>query len=230
MTRKVDGMTRSTVRRATLLLAGAALLLTTGIAVGQAASKTKSYTACATKKNVLTLSNSKGKCARGTHVVRLSARGPAGPAGPKGHTGATGPKGSTGVAGPPGPFPATLPHGKTITGAFDVASSNAAGGTADEVVSFPYPLASAVDSAHAPIVDASTGTRDPQHCAGSSAAPTAAPGYFCLYVAYTYHILTLTPLNLLNNPGASTTGAILQSYTTAGGSAAITGSWALTAP
>jgi hypothetical protein len=219
MTRKVDGMTRLTVRRVTLLLAGAALLLTTGIAVGQAASKTPTYTACATKKNVLTLSNSKGKCARGTHVVKLSAKGPAGP------PGVQGPKGDI---GPAGPFPTTLPSRRTITGSFSIS-----GATAPDFgnVSFTYPLAGPLDATHTPSVSDS-GTSDPTHCAGSAQLPTAAPGFFCLYLSHTANVSYLTSYVLdLGQNGASTTGASVLLIPGGGGAFALaTGSWALTAP
>jgi len=70
----------------------------TGVGVA-AAKKPPTFKACATKANVLTLANSKGRCAKGTHAVKLNAQGPAGPAGA---TGASGPKGATGATGTTG--------------------------------------------------------------------------------------------------------------------------------
>jgi len=88
---------------ATVTLAVAAAVIA-GTGVGVAAAKAPpAFKACANKKNVLVLATSKGACAKGTHAVTLSARGPVGPAGPRGTTGATGATGTTGAKGDTGP-------------------------------------------------------------------------------------------------------------------------------
>jgi hypothetical protein len=76
-----------------------------GAGVGVAASTSPpAFKACATNSHVLTLANSKGRCAKGSHSVHLNATGPAGPrgaAGPAGAPGSTGPKGESGAPGGP---------------------------------------------------------------------------------------------------------------------------------
>jgi hypothetical protein len=105
------------------------------------------------------------------------ATGAAGAAGTKGDTGAAGAKGETGAAGP---FPATLPAGKTITGAWGfLGDDDGVGGHegAATAISFPYPLATS------PTVNIiQIGGTAPPACPGIMNAPAAAPGNLCIWV------------------------------------------------
>jgi hypothetical protein len=104
-------------------------------------------------------------------------QGPRGDQGPKGDTGATG------QTGQPGPFPATLPQGKTVTGAWATSGVATAGGQAAyDDLSFGWPLASdyAVD------VVSTFPSTDP-HCPGTLGAPTAEQGYLCVYQRATHN-------------------------------------------
>jgi hypothetical protein len=123
----------------------------------------------------------------------LGARGPAGPAGATGATGAegregkTGPRGERGERGEPGsaatvtPPGGTVPAGTTLRGAvapnIQLPSAGAAG--SGESVSFggyqmpTRPVANVVPPGAGP-----TAT-----CPGTVAAPEAAPGNLCVYVA-----------------------------------------------
>jgi hypothetical protein len=135
-------------------------------------------------------------------------KGAQGEKGAKGDTGATGPQGpigNTGPAGPTGPEGAlgtagtTLPSNATETGNW-VLSGKYAGfnlpPSAVAPVSFPIPLATALDAEHVHAVNPSGEeeffeegepvTRSPQYCHGSVAAPEANSGNLCVYVgAYT---------------------------------------------
>ena len=122
-------------------------------------------------------------------------RGPRGPAGANGTNGekgaagspgakgATGETGATGDTGSPWTAGGTLPSGETETGSWGLVFS----GAADMVdVSFPIPLAAALDAAHVVRIPAA-GTppavcEEPGHPgAASPANPEADPGYLCVY-------------------------------------------------
>jgi hypothetical protein len=95
------------------------------------------------------------------------------PAGPAGPAGAAGP------AGPVGPFPAALPAGQTVRGAFNMGgTAAAASGLANTSVSFVYALAAA------PAIHfVRQGTAAPAQCAGNATFPQAANGNLCIYEA-----------------------------------------------
>jgi hypothetical protein len=189
---------------------GATGLLAIGVAAGYVASAPAKYNACATKKDALTLLTSKGKCPSGSHKVTL---------------GASGPKGDAGSAGP---FPSTLPSGKTITGTF--AGTSDAPSQAIMSAGFVYPLSAPLDAAHAPVINGSGANADPVHCSGSVTAPTATPGYFCLYAGVKNNVASVTPYVIAGvTAGTSTAGALLSAIPS-GGTMTVTGAWALTAP
>jgi hypothetical protein len=87
------------------------------------------------------------------------------------------PKGPRGATGPAGPFPKQLPTGVTVQGAWE------AGGNATAInnyfytsISWFWPTKSPVNVSVVPMGSPSTA-----HCPGTYLAPTAAPGYLCIY-------------------------------------------------
>src|SRR5215216_2414192 len=99
--------------------------------------------------------------------------GPKGDTGIKGDPGPQGTPGPKGDVGPPGPFPAVLPSGKTMRGAYsayDVASGS--GVPERDAISFGFPLASAPTAHFIP----QAGPASP-NCPGFWSAPEAAPGH-----------------------------------------------------
>jgi hypothetical protein len=100
-------------------------------------------------------------------------------------------------------------------------------------VSFPLRLAGA------PIVDEPPIGETDAHCQGSSAAPTAAPGYLCLYLIATSNATRfaipgapfLYPQEAGNgNYGASAFGVLLTARAEAAGRVSVWAGWAVTAP
>lgn len=125
--------------------------------------------------------------------------GPAGltgPAGPEGKPGSTGPAGKDGLPGKDGkeglpgkdgkngaegsPWTAggTLPSGKTEYGSWNDFGNAENGKHVAESISFTLPLETAPEGEL--VYAKKTGT----NCTGSSAAPTAPPGFLCVYDAY----------------------------------------------
>jgi len=154
------------------------------------------------------------------------ATGATGPQGLKGDTGApgaTGPQGLKGDTGAPGPFPATLPSGKTLTGAY-AGQDGDIGNTAFAyaAVSFPFPLASPPT-----LRIVTNGTKLPQ-CQGTVANPTAAAGNVCIYRG-----LDSAPPGAFPPDGGTigtsgNTGLVLANQSK--DNAFLYGSWAVTAP
>ncbi len=147
------------------------------------------------------------------------AQGVQGSQGPQGPTGNTG---STGNTGPEGPFPSTLPSGKTIVGVFDVegvssGGISSTGSLATGSISYLYEAPSQT------VVYVAAGGSDP-HCTGNFAAPTAPPGYTCIYETEN------------GNAGAhgvnfhTDAGVALYVFSAAAGAFEIHGSWAATGP
>ena len=95
---------------------------------------------------------------------RTGATGSEGPAGPEGREGKEG----------PGAAPATLSSGRTESGTYSVASSEA--GYLTEGITFPIPLASALQEAH--VAWLGHGTAPTETCPGPG---RAAAGYLCVY-------------------------------------------------
>jgi hypothetical protein len=114
---------------------------------------------------------------------KAGPRGPQGPRGEAGAKGAQGPKGeagSNGSQGPPGPLLDTLPSGRTLTGAFGGEQSlptERGGESIQSAISFSIPLATV------PRVEVINPGEPPEpQCPGRAEAPSAAPGYLCVYV------------------------------------------------
>jgi hypothetical protein len=144
------------------------------------------------------------------------ATGPAGPAGAAGATGATGP---AGAVGPAGPFPAVLPAGVTLRGAFNLGgTATAIGQLANTSISFVFTLASAPT---VQVVAAGTAT-PPANCPGTVALPQAKPGFLCVFEAQDASV-TGVQVN-----GSERTGGTIFVNATATGVFFSFGTWAVT--
>jgi len=147
---------------------------------------------------------------------------PAGPAGPAGAPGPVGP------AGPAGPFPATLPSGKTLVGAYGLIGTGANQRAGDNI-SFLYPLAVAPTGHFIKV-----GAVAPTECPGSAAAPTAAPGNLCIYEGNADNVTVQS----FEDPVTAATGSVVRPYGAlvvafsgaVSGNFRSEGSWAVTAP
>jgi hypothetical protein len=150
-------------------------------------------------------------------------RGLRGLTGAKGSTGAQGIQGIQGVQGPEGPFPATLPAGKTLTGAFAMSIvATGAGQAMSDSISFPYRLSAG------PTVHIITGAV-PVGCSGTRTNPGAASGHLCIFAAPVFNGGTPATLNPdTQGSGASVTGAWIFSNSNAAGLAEASGTWAVT--
>lgn len=152
------------------------------------------------------------------------AAGATGTTGVKGATGATGVTGATGTTGVTGPegicstAACKLPSGVTETGTWAFNGSLSDGGVLVPV-SFNIPLAASLAPAKM-----KTGANDPTDCAGSVAAPTAAPGFLCAYGTG-----GTTNSSFLTYQGVSP-GGVLMFFLVSADGASGSGSWALTAP
>ena len=149
------------------------------------------------------------------------ATGATGPTGPKGDTGAKGDrgeKGEKGDTGEPGPFPASLPTGKTVTGAFSTGiTATAANQVLETAVSYPY-LAPGLTAVYV-----KTGTTSTT-CTGTVNNPTAPPGFTCVYEKTGSNVQVSRGINYPSE-GA---GFGLYAFSAAAGLAEIAGSWAAT--
>jgi hypothetical protein len=109
--------------------------------------------------------------------------GPQGPQGKEGLQGKEGPKGDQGAPGQNGTtgFTATLPSGKTETGAWAVISNEQKRSFFS--ISFPIPLASEILVANSHLVSRAEVEEDklPTGCSGTAAEPGAAPGNLCVF-------------------------------------------------
>ncbi len=148
----------------------ASLSLTAGLAVAdQFVSNGGSIQGCV-KNGLLEVVKAGKRCAR--HSAPL----PFNQVGPRGRQGIQGVQGPQGVQGIPGPVTSNAPSGLTQRGFFFVAGdTNVDLGTS---ITFPLEL-----SASPTVVELPNGVPnpDPTHCPGSPEAPSAAPGYLCLY-------------------------------------------------
>jgi Collagen triple helix repeat (20 copies) len=184
--------------------------------------------------------------------------GTAGPAGPQGPAGAAGAKGETGTAGTPGkdgkegkegkPWTAsgTLPSGKTETGAWTfgkIAAASISTFANVPVASFTIPLAAGMGAGHVHYINPAgkevvfgeeleelTSTQ----CLGTTGAPTAEPGNFCVYAAQESGAISFN--GLIENPAVvgseetvGTTGAMVLFEVTSS-PVSVQGTWAVTAP
>jgi hypothetical protein len=146
--------------------------------------------------------------------------GPQGPRGERGETGLKGEDGKRGEQGEAGPFPATLPSGKTVVGAFDVGGTAAAtGNIAVGAVSYLY----RVPTTQIPVY-VRLSTTD-LSCTGTFAAPTAPPGHTCFYERTTSNVGSERGINF---NGLAGVGLFVKAA--APGFVEITGTWAATGP
>jgi len=122
----------------------------------------------------------------------------------------------------------TLPSKKTETGTWSFGGGVT--GFLPVPISFPIPLGAPLDGTHVHVVK--EGETAPEGCVGTYEAPTAEPGYLCVYVG-TMGTSELFKNGLENpetpgiDPGAGTTGALLV-FKESGGVGF--GTWAVTAP
>jgi hypothetical protein len=163
---------------------------------------------------------------------RGSLRGPRGLRGLTGVQGAPGPQGVQGVAGSPGRSALTpLQSGEIVYGTIGAVHYLSANAQVAANASLPVPAPVALDDAHVTVDGSDEASNE---CTGTSAAPTAPPGYVCIY-----------PYVFVNTVAASLAGHIFGgSDATAGskwgfqmtiagpggGQAGAFGTWAYTAP
>jgi hypothetical protein len=161
------------------------------------------------------------------------AGGPAGTVGLPGPAGPTGPEGPEGPPGTPGPTTTAARSGVTQTGVVAADGVEPAGGDVTSSISFPLRLASA------PIVDEPGFGETDAHCRETSADPTAAPGYLCLYLFATSNAARfaipgapfLYPQEAADGSlGASPFGLLLTARAEAAGPVSAWAAWAVTAP
>ncbi len=195
----------------------------------------------------------KGKKGPAGPAGSAGAQGPVGPAGPKGDTGAQGPQGKEGPEGKQGPqgiqgkegkagttgFTETLPEGETETGPWMVSG---VGGASAILVPLPFniPLAaplgaSSVHYVSTKEINEEEGKTPPAACQGTAAAPEAAAGHLCVYLAGfafaeeptpSIHDTSAGPDGSFPPLGAGTSGAVLIA---AGYGGFAWGTWAVTA-
>ena len=168
---------------------------------------------------------------RGAHgaVGDPGATGTPGATGERGPRGERGPSGPGGPQGPPGAndLPATLASGKTLRGVY-FARENAGGANTnvDATITFQVPLSEPI--ANWDYVDLGDGSAA---CEGTGAAPTAPPGWLCVYET-AYHN-AFTPILSDTATGAQKPGKFgfsLQGLSGGAGDSYYVGSWAITAP
>lgn len=114
------------------------------------------------------------RCGSGERRIVLAVTGPQGPAGSTGPTGAPGATGQQGARGPSAFEP--IPSGATVRGIGGGDLKDGATGTHSQYVWLPAPAPVALDNAHIRLA-----TADPTDCPGTPQAPTAAPGFVCVY-------------------------------------------------
>ena len=122
-----------------------------------------------------------------------------------------------------------LPSGKTLTGVFQATDAlpRKAKSFAEATISFTFPLAA---SPSVEVIQA--GGSASEHCPGSAEAPSAAPGYLCLYtMSSTGPVGTYSPAT--EAPGAARNGAVAFTELECEEvpcNARLVGTWAVTAP
>jgi hypothetical protein len=158
-------------------------------------------------------------------------KGSTGSIGKAGPTGAQGPQGAQGI---PGPVFDELPSGRTERGWF-VASGNptASGQSVAAAISFSFQLPSTPTVSSVDIGGSAT-----TDCPGSLSSPQAAAGKLCLYIARRENVVTTGPFvfgvdaqgSSGENGTANRFGAQLYAQSAEPGPAAVTGTYAVTAP
>jgi hypothetical protein len=159
--------------------------------------------------------------------------GPAGPTGSQGPAGAAGKNGTNGKEGSPWTDGGMLPPGSAETGVWGL--SEVLGkpklGAIHIPISFPIPLASALDEKHVEVIGEGA-TGEAGHCTGTSEAPTAEPGNLCVYIASgnkaPAEAFVLQDMET-GEEGAGKSGADLQGFVIEEGAEA-RGEWVVTAP
>ena len=162
--------------------------------------------------------------------------GPAGAAGPQGApgspgaTGAQGPAGPQGERGPAGPLLDALPSGRTLRGVYSGQFQADAANEADRLpVSFPLPVSAGADLDTAYIARNEATTPE---CAGSASAPTAAPGWLCVYETDKAGLAAEPDVVSAEVPGEDVGryGFYVRLRAAAAGPTTAFGTWAVTAP
>jgi len=124
--------------------------------------------------------------------------------------------------------PGALASGKTVYGTIGSQPPETGIGSGDEVgdtASLPFPAPVALDNAHVSVdgIDDDSG-----ECTGTAAAPTAAPGYACIYV-YASENATVNG-GYIWSTQTSKYGFQMSWDSTAGGYSFVFANWAYTAP
>jgi Collagen triple helix repeat (20 copies) len=133
-----------------------------------------------------------------------------------------------GKEGSPWTAGGTLPSNSTETGAYVVGPTTEEQFLSRAAISFNIPLSSAVQLERIELGGAATA-----HCPGSREAPSAEPGFLCLYEGPSNGLEFETWINPENNEGeeVGTVGVLLKYVVEAGEIAAKAyGVWAVTAP
>jgi hypothetical protein len=138
------------------------------------------------------------------------------------------------VQGIAGPVTTTAPAGSTQRGAFVLRGYETAGQFIGSSISFPLQLAAAPIG----VIEVPWATSPkPAHCSGTPQAPTADPGYVCLYDRFSTNVslspngFNLQAADVDGNGGvASTFGLRIVTRALTTGGVDVEGSWAVTAP
>lgn len=169
----------------------------------------------------------KTRCSKNERALAFNQKGPRGLPGSPGKQGTDGIQGVQGIQGPAGPLTTTLPSGQTLRGWFNfdtVATEAKQIQGAD--ISFDFSLPSAPAVQIVPVGGAKTA-----QCAGSLSAPSAAPGYLCLYELSMFNVDSIAPCNTAAHcPGADPFGVEIFAQSGGVGRFYVDGTWAVTAP
>jgi hypothetical protein len=132
-----------------------------------------------------------------------------------------------GDKGEPGPLPATLPSGRTLTGAWAIGHDSPAGQNIIGAISYPFPLAASPELHVIQI-----GATPPPQCPGKVAAPAAQRGHLCIYVGAANDAGTVRFFSVADGDedGPYTHGAAVYKDSAADLSTFASGTWAVTAP
>lgn len=209
-----------------IALALASLSLTAGLAVAAQSVGNGGRIQGCVKNGVLDVVKAGKRCPRHSRPLPFNQ------VGPRGRQGVQGVQGPQGVQGIPGPVTAAAPSRLTQRGLFFIDGDT--GVELGTSITFPLEL-----SASPTVIEVPNGmpNPDPTHCPGSPEAPSAAPGYLCLYDRFENNIGQAFPGEYLQVFGvdsrigdASPFGARLVAVAQNAGHIDIDGSWAVTAP
>jgi hypothetical protein len=172
------------------------------------------------------------KCAKHDKKLSWSSQGVPGAQGPAGSKGADGTPGTPAAPGPAGPLTTIAPSGSTQKGEIAVTAyaDQAAEYAGSQALTFPLQLSAAPTVVQVPYQTTNV------NCPGTVAAPTAQPGYLCIYVRNDSNVHQANagddfyPTNAAQGYGADTYGVVLKADSAAVGLIQIFGSWAVTAP